>query len=268
MRLAIVTPSYIHSQQRAQFARRSLASLREVVGETYPHIVVDDLPRPGSAWHGAGKEVYDKSNIIYVQRPKRLGGVTALLRAVRVARDRDFDLCFIHLDDNVYVPELRQLLRHACDAFERDIELAQIRLVGYPLINKNCTAELGNRTQIEIIADEVSFSGVCLTSSRQSGYTLWWARFWDGVVESRCWPIVLWLSVYRAEFLEEVLAQAVGHRYTTLGQVEEYYRNKGNWSEQQFSRKLGFVNMQFGGFEIHRNKNWQEIISVPNMPVR
>jgi len=264
VQLTIVTPSYIHSQQRAQFARYSLASLRKVVGETYPHIVVDDLPKPGSTWYGVGKEIYNKPNITYIQRLKRLGGTAALLSAVRKAHEQGSDLSFIHLDDNVYVSELEQLLKHSCDAFERDKELVQIRLVGYPLIGRAHNFQLGNLTHISVDPGQVSFRGVHLTPTRQQDYTLWWTRFQDGVLKSRCWPVVLWLSVYRAKFLEELLARS----NIALGLVELYYRNENNWGEQQLSKKLGFVNMQFGGLEIHRNKNWREIVSLPNTPVK
>jgi hypothetical protein len=45
LELAIITPSYIASRTRADLAARSLASLRAELGDRYPHIVVDDLPR-------------------------------------------------------------------------------------------------------------------------------------------------------------------------------------------------------------------------------
>lgn len=269
MKLAIVTPTWIPNQKRAQFAEKALGSLREALGNTYPHIVVDSLPKAKSPYRGMGRAIYDKPNITYIQYPEQLFGSLALLPAVREAQNQGADLCFIHLDDDVYVPELRPLLAHSCDAFGRNEGLAQIRLIGYPISDKYCTAELGNRTQLTITADGVSFPGVCLKSDRQPDYTLWSTPFRDGVLESRCWPIVLWLSVYRTEALEKLLTRAIAHEHTELGRTELYYREKDNWPQLWLSQKLGFINMQFGGGEMHRNpKRWQELISFPNIEVR
>jgi len=263
MQLSIVTPSLIDRTKRKELARRSLASLREATKDAYRHVIVSDIVHP--RWLKASRETYDRPGAIHILRSGKKGSAEATLCAVRETRRQGADLVFIHLDDDVYVPELEALLKHSIDAFEKDEKLTQIRLVGYPVINRNCTAELGNRTQITIEEEEVSFPGVRLRASREENYTLWWARYESGVFASRCWPVVLWLTVYRADFLEALLS---GAREQGLGGVELFYKNKANWPKAWLSQRLGFINMQFGGLEMQRNKEWKETIRVPNAAVR
>jgi len=270
VKLAIVTPSHIYSQQRAQFARYSLTSLRDIVGEIYPHIVIDSLPRLELPWYGVGEKIYSEPNIIYIQHPKRLGGATALLLAVQEARRRGFNLCFIHLDDSVYIPKLKALLKYACDAFEHDEELMEVFMVGYPILNKYCSSLLGNLSMIDVSADAVTFEKICLRPSRYEDYTLWWSYAHKDMVGGAFWPIYAWMVMYRVDFLERILTFEPVRDITVLGAVEDYYRHRNGWLEalKHFSGKIGFVNMQFVGLEIHRNENWQEIITYPNSEVR
>lgn len=266
--LAIVTPSYINNPQRAEWAKKSLASLGEAVGRDYLHVVVLDKSNTPE-WDAIAQAIYIQPNIRLVQPPEHLGGARALLRAIRESRKQGADLCLIHLDDCVYVPELGQLLLYSQDAFERDEELMQIRLAGYPILTRYCTAEKGNLAQVEVRKDEILFDGIHLKPSRTQSYTLWLTRFQDRVIESRCWPICLWQAVYRAEYLEEVLSQAIEHGREVLGRVEVYWRYRANWPKSWLSMKLGFINMQFGGFEMHRNADcWGELIRFPNIAVR
>lgn len=270
MKLAIVTPSHIYSEQRARFARYSLDSLKSVVGETYPHIVVDSLPGSGPTWYGIGKEIYNEPNVTYIQYPKRLGGATALLLAIREARKQGFDLCFIHLDDSVYIPKLRDLLKYAHDAFERDEELMEVFMVGHPILNKYCSPRLGNLSMIDVSADSVTFEEIRLSPTRREDYTLWWSYMHEDMVGKAFWPIYAWMVMYRIDFLEKVLTFEPVCEVTVLGAIEDYYRHRGGWLEllKRFPGKLGYINMQFGGLEIHRNANWREIITFPNSEVR
>jgi hypothetical protein len=91
------------------------------------------------------------------------------------------------------------------------------------------------------------------------------------MVDANFWVIAMWLAVYRADFLEKLLTltpQVASLR--GLNQVEVYYKDRLNWQRalSQFSGKIGFINLQFGGLEMHRNQNWRDLIQLPNVAVR
>ncbi len=267
MTLSVVTPSYINNQQRADWARDSLASLRETIGDGYLHVVVLDK---SLEWNIIAQAIYNQPNVMLMQRPKPLGNTSALLKAVKESRKLGADLCFVHMDDNIYVPEFGPLLRYAQDAFSNDRELQEVLFVGYPiLIKRHSKPLLGNRTGLTIEENQVSFDTIQLHPTRCTDYTLWWSYFHDRMVDGRFWAVVMWMALYRAEFLESVLTLAPTGR--TLGQVESYYRNRSNWERlsHRFPGKLGYINMQFGGLEMHHHsQEWCEMIRFPNTPVR
>jgi len=265
MNLAVISPSYINSLRRANFAQDSLESLRAAGGRWFPHIVVDDRPRTQAQIAAAASRIYQGPNITFIQRFSH-GSISALLDALREARKQGADLLFIHLDDCVYVPELGSLLEHARDAFEKDEELVAVRLSDYPILSKDCTPELGNRTRIDVGENLVSFDRVHLQPTRHKDYTLWWAYFDDKMADGEYWPIAMWQAVYRAEFLERLLTHEPVAKLGSLGQVELYY--KTNWRSASLAGKLAYINMQFAGLEMHRNRNWRELIRYSNEAVR
>lgn len=270
MTLAIVTPSYINGPQRAGWARESLDSLREAIGEDYPHIVVHDVSDTPK-WNAAARAIYDKPNLTFVQCPCPLGSVLALLQAVREARRQDAEFVFIHLDDNIYIPLFGTLLKHACHAFRHDEELMEVIFTGYPILHRRySTPQLGNRSCIAISEDQVSFGSLSLAPTRHRGYTLWWSRFHANMVDGAFWAVFMWQALYCAEFLERLLTLEPVRGITRLGNVESHYKNKRKWQRalQHFSGKLGYINMQFGGLEMHRHGNWRKMITFPNVEVR
>lgn len=271
VKLAVVTPSCIGNQTRAELARKSLASLRTVVGEDYFHIVVDDVPNRKSKWCSTAENVYAWPNIQLVRRPEQRSNTSALRQAVREAREQGAELVFIHLDDNVYVPEFGALLKHARHAFERDEELMEVIFTGYPILHrKYSTPQLGNRSCIAVGKNRVSFGSLHLSPTRYRDYTLWWSRFHENMVDGAFWTIFMWQALYRAGFLEKVLAFEGVRGRRSLGRVEQYYKTKVNWRHAllYFFGKLGYINMQFGGLEMHRNKTWKKLICFPNVAVR
>lgn len=266
MNLAILTPSYINSPERADFAQASLDSLTRAGGGEFPHVVVDDtLLVESKIARMLVSRLYHKPNITFIQRRRR-GSASALLDAVREARKQGAELAFIHLDDNVYVPELGPLLEHASDAFQRDAELVEVHLSGYPILSKDCTPERGNCTIIDVDDDVVFFDRVRLQPTRYDGYTLWWSYFHEDMADGEYWPIVMWQAVYRAEFLEGLLTRDPAPNLRSLGAVEVYY--KADWRVASLAGKLGYINMQFAGLEMQRNHNWRELIGYTNVAVR
>lgn len=271
MKLAVVTPSCIGSQTRADLARAAVVSLRAAIGEDYLHVVVDDVPKLKSKWCSTAENIYAWPNIQLVRRPEQRSNTSALRQAVREAREQDAELVFIHLDDNVYVPEFRALLKHARHAFGRDEELMEVIFTGYPILHrKHCTSQLGNRSCIDIGKNQVSFGSLHLSPTRYRDYTLWWSRFHADMVDKAFWSIFMWQVLYRVEFLETLLTFEGARGCRSLGRVEQYYKTKANWRHAllHFSGKLGYINMQFGGLEMHRNKTWKKLVCFPNVAVR
>ncbi|MBN1867363.1 glycosyltransferase family 2 protein [Candidatus Sumerlaeota bacterium] len=278
MTLFIVTPSYIDSPARAAFARKSIESLREAIGPDYEHIVVDDYPRPRgffSKWRidpefrDEAERIYDRPRTTLIRR-RGGGSASAVLRALREARARGARYVFIHLDDNVYVPILGRLVDRAIRAFERDADLVKVRVAGYPILWGECTPELGNQTCLSIQKDSVSFDRIVLQPTRYEDFTLWWADLSEDMKGDRSYPIVLWSAIYRVDFLERVLTYRRALARGTLADVERYFMKSRNWrlALREFSGKLGYINMQFGGIEMQHNANWEKMVRFPNRPVR
>jgi hypothetical protein len=279
LELAIITPSYIASRTRADLAARSLASLRAELGDRYPHIVVDDLPRlrgrlgrvlPDPRTWGCAPAIYRGAGIRLLRQWGRSSSA-ATLRALREARRSGCELVFLHLDDNVYQAPFAALLGHAIDACRRDAALLAVRLTGHPILSGACTPELGNRTLLRVERDAVSFDGICLRPERRPDYTLWWSSYHAGMMDGAYWAIPLWFTVYRCDALEKLLTlnERVA-RLRTLAQVELYYKDAENWrlSARELPGKLAYVNMQFGGLEMEHNRNWRELLALPNEAVR
>ena len=278
MTLAIVTPSGIHSQARARLAEQSLKSLRDAVGPDYPHIVVDDYPR-GRTWltrwfadrglRDCADRIYSQPNTTLIRRRGR-SSAAALLLATREARRQGAQYVFIHLDDNVYVAVMGELFHHAAVALAHDPALVKVRLAGYPVLWAACTQDFGNRSTLHIDGDCVSFDRTSLQPTPHDDFTLWWTELNEDMIGEKSYPIVFWSVIYRVEFLESLLTYRPALGRGSLADVERFYLDPANWHEalKTFSGKLGYINMQFGGIEMEHNKNWEELLRVPNQPVR
>ncbi|MDQ7025246.1 MAG: SGNH/GDSL hydrolase family protein [Anaerolineae bacterium] len=278
-RLAIITPSYIGSSERANYARRSLESLRDTFGQHYAQIVVDDVPHfnnrllkrfPDWRYSNLAEKIYQGENIRLIRQHGR-SSVTATLRATHEARRTGYELVFIHLDDMVYIPQARDLMAHAVDAFCRVPDLQMVRLTGIPILSHACTPELGNRTELTIAENSIQFENLTLQAQRFDDYTLWWSSFHADLMQGRYYAIPMWFTLFRASFLEKLLTlNDTVANLQGLGQVELYYKDMDNWREalQHIDGKLGYINMQFGGLEMQRNENWQTLIHLPNEAIR
>ena len=65
------------------------------------------------------------------------------------------------------------------------------------------------------------------------------------------------------------MAVAEGTKH--LAHVELYFKNGVGFQsliEAPPDGSFGYINMQFGGIEMHRNKNWEMLLSMPNDPIR
>ena len=186
-----------------------------------------------------------------------------MLDATREARKVGAKYCFLHLDDHVYLPLFGQLLKHGYDALEANPDLMWTRYSGYPLIYEK-------RAALEKDNDEVRFDAVTLRPWRTPEYTLWWDSLEDKSVRGRYWPIAMWFCIFRLVVLERLLEQAPTGAGRHLADVEVFYKQESNWEKFVSSTggKFGYINMQYGGIEMHRNKNWRELMRISNDEIR
>ncbi len=170
---------------------------------------------------------------------------------------------FIHLDDHVYREGFRELLEYGIDALETNPDLLWVRYSGYPII-------CNGRPQLEISRDRVRFDTVDLRASRDPGYTLWWSGLDSEVIRGKYWPVAMWFCVYRLPVLAQLLDWALARHVYHLGQAELYFKQADGFSclQQAYPEgRFGYINMQYGGIEMHRNANWRELLRLPNDPI-
>lgn len=277
-KLIFITPSYINNLEREQFAKKSLTSLMENTDSEYELIVVDDIPKSKipvlgkilkSRFYDSASKIYNGDNITLI-RQSSSGSVPALKEALTIAEEKGATHIYIHLDDNIYLPILKNLIKFSLDAFSKNPKLAKARLSARPLLSADCTKELGNLTNIKLEDDKITFNNIELKPIRQEDYTLWWSYFHNDMVDE-FWPIALWGGVYRLDFLKKILFNKNASNITHLAGLELFYKDKKNWIKflkDNDNNKIGYINMQFCGLEMHRNKNWNELINYPNNEVR
>lgn len=271
--LAIVSPSFIDSPQRLEFAVTSQQSLSKAVGDTYPHYIVADVPKSSNPSRANAEDDFYQHRSLYAGNPyhvherKGRGSASALLKAVEMARSDGHGLCYIHLDDLVYRPEIAYLLKWAQDAFEQDSELQVVKLGGHPLLHQDCDPVLGNRTFLKKRFGRVVFQHLRLRPTRETDYTLWWTRLKPSTVKRDFWPVSMWMAVYRTGLLQHILASA---SKLHLADVERYYKRKKEWKllAKDFPGRLGFINMQSAGIDLHHCPNWKECLEYPNFQFR
>jgi hypothetical protein len=279
MKTFIITPSCINSKQRNEFAQKSFSCIYDILGEEYPFIVVDDIPRfsksifkhiPNPIYFYKSQEIYNKPNVHLVRQYGK-GSRLATLRAVKIAKEMGADLVFIHLDDNIYIPIFKKLMHYANDAFKQDKDLMAIKLTDDPILSKFCDSEHGNLTQLSIQNSKLNFDHVVLHPTRFSDYTLWWSYYDEAMIKGKYWPISLWSAIYRVDFLEKLLDIKELKKSKNLVDAEIYYRNPENWArslKRNIEGKLGYINMQFCGIEMQNNIDWKALIQYPNSLVR
>ena len=276
-RITVVTPSNIDTQAKMTRAERALNSLQNSTKNQLSHIVVNNiLNDAGGAisrlltpwWRSFAKKVYARPGITLIHK-FRGGSCRAILHALRHAYNDGADLAFIHLNENIYTPNFGFLLSCAQDAFARVADLAAVRLGGYPLISADCTQAQGNRSLINV-ESEVSFDSIHLQPDRQKGYTLWWSDFHENMSQGKFLPIAMNFTIYRVGFLLRVLSSMDIAKLHGLSDVEQYFKERANWQVvvQTLPRKLGYINMQFGGIMTDEHSERQNIPGLPNDEIR
>lgn len=276
-KLAILTPSRITTAQRYAFAKASLESLHNgLQGLTPDHIVVHDSPAykrffPKSLrhlnsslnWDSRARGIYNYSETTWLTG-KNTGSAAALLTAVKVALDSGKTYGFIHLDDHVYTEECGILFSHGLEAMQENQNLLWVRFSGYPVIYQN-------RLPFQLGLDgEISFDGVRLTPTRTEKYTLWRSRLSDESIRGDYWPIALWFCIYKLSVLKAILEWAIENKAKHLAHAELFYKNGTGFTRllDRFpSGEFGYINMQFGGIEMHRNPNWRGLMALSNEEV-
>ncbi|MGV8059927.1 MAG: hypothetical protein AB2L12_18190 [Smithellaceae bacterium] len=276
-KLCFLTPSAIRSVERYTLAKKANESLwAHIDYNLAQHIIVHDHPKWGKFvpeilgkkvrtlyWDKRAESIYTgKKEIIWIKGSGQ-GSATALLRCVEMAIAKGKYYGFIHLDDHIYCDPFSALLNAGFMAMEDNENLLWTRFSGYPLIyNKKSMLIKRN--------DKVIFDKVSLSPLRTPLYTLWQSPINNAVNYGRYWPIAMWFCIFRLEFLKTILKWAIGNKAMNLGNVEAFFKEKGGFDlvVNSFSEFFfGYINMQFGGFEMHRNTNWQQLISAENNPI-
>jgi hypothetical protein len=276
--LAILTPSRITTAQRYGFSKSSMDSLlTRLDGAPVSVVVVHDSPGwknliPKSLralsgqlqWDGRAKEIYAGPAVTWVDG-EGTGSATALLLAVKVAIAEGKTYGFIHLDDHVYGDRFRAVLTSGLRAMEERPNLLWTRFSGYPVMYEG---------KVPLVPDDngqIMFDGVTLSPWRHEDFTLWSSGLTQEVNSGRYWPVAMWFCIYRLSVLEKLLEWAVAKGTKHLAHVELYFKNGVGFQrliEAYPDGSFGYINMQFGGIEMHRNKNWEALLSMPNDPIR
>lgn len=277
-KLAILAPSLIANEERYNFATDSIASLRHHIADKHiTQVIVHDHPKldrfvPQSMkglfsqlrWDSKAKGIYDSADLIWVEGDGQ-GSASAMLKAVNVALSRGKTYGFIHLDDQVYAEDFGQLLSYGLQAMEDQPNLLWTRFSGYPVIfDKKLTITPD-------VNGQVVFDHVRLYAIRKPEYTLWASPLNDEVNQGNYWPIAMWFSIYRLPFLKTLLEWAINTNTKHLAHVELFYKSGGGFRmlmDAYPQGTFGYINMQYGGIEMHRNLNWRTLLSMSNEPVR
>ena len=206
-KLHFLTPSYIDSEERILFSTKAIESLQDCMEGEFTLTVVDDsvgrrFTFGKKNYQKAAREIYSGKEIEFVERGGR-GSCSATIHAAKLAKAKGAQYVFLHLDDHIYIPELKRLTIQSTDAFDRNPDLMEIRLTGEPILSNNCSKELGNRSMLSVTDEQVSFEKVVMQPKRYDDYTLWSSFYHDEMIEG-FWPIVLWSTVYRIDFLLDI----------------------------------------------------------------
>jgi|GEM_PF-1724623 len=276
--LAILTPSRVTTEQRYEFASASCKSLQNSLnGEFATHVVVHDSHVFKSIvpnfLHGLiksfyldnkARDLYSSKKTIWFDGDGR-GSASAMLKAVNVAISQGKSYGFIHLDDHVYRPDFGELLAKGVAAMDEHTDLQWTRFSGYPVI-------FNNRKPLQPSAEDlITFDGVTLRPHRSSKYTLWSSPLTSEANAGNYWQVVMWFCVYRLGFLKQLLEWAVKGNSRHLAHVETFYRKQANFQKilDRFPKSsFGYINMQYGGIEMHRNENWRELLALDNPAIR
>lgn len=276
-RLCILTPVRVTSAERYDLSAASLKSLHDQIGTLgVSNFVVQDVPSwgkaipgflassfPALAWSERARKLYEVHDASCLEGLGK-GSASALLVAVNAAIAAGKSFGFIHLDDHVYCDPFAELIAAGLQAMQGDENLIWTRFSGYPIM-------YDARTSFAPQEDRIIFDKVALSPLRTPGYTLWHAPITAEANEGRYWPVALWFCIFRLEALRELLQWPLEKGVKHLAHVEEYYK-EGKGYQRLMARhplgRFGYINMQFGGFEMHRNPNWQELISGENEAVR
>lgn len=247
-------------------------SLRACGGSGYEHFVGCDFPprrffsRRGKMSEPSSRRATQKiySGCSLIEQKANRGSAGALLTTVQAAINRGFRYGYIHLDDHVYVPQLATLLEHAIDAFSSNPDLVWLRFSDYPLIS-------GDGSSFVTRDRVISFDRIALAPTPMQNYTLWLKPLAVTDVQGNYWPVAMWHAIYRLPLLQQLLQHATNEISAWhLCDVESYYKGQEGWDfavQKACGMSYGYINMQFAGFEMHRNKNYRELLAMPNNPV-
>lgn len=262
MKVTAIIPSKIDSHQRWEWSKSSMLTMRSsgFFAELDEAVVVDDSLY---AYKEHSKDVYQGCKFI---DGKGQGMTWATIEALDASSN---DYCFIHLDDMVYWERAKDLLSKAKIALNAN-SIGIIHFSNYPLIDEGTTLK-GNTNYLQIESEFIKFDGGLFKPQRYENFTLWTSPLKTNMIDGPYWPAAMWFAIYKKDILRKMLTSAYAAGKNVLGGVETFYRDHKNWDTLCFEHEdnpIGYINMQFGGFEFHRNARWKEIVASPNIEVR
>ena len=105
---------------------------------------------------------------------------------------------------------------------------------------------------------------------RDDGFAVWFFSLTQGSI-AVAFGQLLYGSVFTGCLFWRCFLSGRLLRYEALTHVELCFMNGVGFQRMLNTLpdgSFGYINMQFGDIEMHRNKNWEMLISMPNDPIR
>ena len=260
MNTEILLPSYVDSFERLEFMLESLFQIESHLDKDVLKTVIFDSPSSFSL----KKRIFTRvSNIIYkkngwcVQRGDDAGSLEAVLKALSISKSRNI---FMHLDDHCYNSKFSELLRIGDEYISEFSDVFSVRLSGRPLISDE-----GHT--YKIVNGEIVIDDLILMRSSYKGTYIYSTSLEDLIKKTSIWPVTLWFCIMNRRLLQFLLDNVSSGYRKSLATAENYFLSEDgvNFLLKNYGKKrVIFIDMQKGGFEMHRNPNWSELIEIEN----
>jgi hypothetical protein len=259
---AIITPVKIYNFKRFFLNKKSFESLELSLRQNFLNIIVLDYPSKLNFL------LYFLSDLLHKRYIKKgyvvlngngKGSLSALKIGLHYCVSKNINKCFLNLDDHIFIKEFHFLSTCAIDSLNSNNDLVYVRLSGYPLIGQTSSKMVKSNIN-------VCFDNINLLKKEFANYNLWYSYFdVDVFKDSKYWFIPLWFCYYKVDFLISLFNKIDDLDVKHLGQAEDFIKNNASISLRFINKfSFGFINMQFGGFEMHRNRDYKKYLMQNN----
>lgn len=259
----ILTPSKINNVTRLGYSLKSKISLDNSLGDMkLDHIIFHKNNKfKGRYLNNLIKTIYTCYGCDHVIDDS-YGSAHALYNGIKHAISKGYKYAYIHLDDHIYNDKLNKLIYYSHQKMETDNNIKWFRYSGYPIIYDKFT-------KIKSIDNKIKFDSIELNKNEiNSDITAWLSNINPENINGDYWPIALWHMLYRLDFLYDIFNYALfKSKLKHLAHVELFYKDLVNYRyivEKNPDAKFGYINMEYAGFEFHRNSNWADLMVMCN----